>query len=285
MRKNLWDQVIRQAQNIDLYLTILGSGVVVVLGIFGIVKPEIVSTAILAILGLVAISLLSNRRTGDTLQQLLQQIQESNQETQDITHQSLQQVLEELREPPLNRVFLSWHNRTPELRMQLSQAREVWILTRSGLNFWASFQQELLSSLNYGGTVRLILLDPNSNALDQYKNRFEQLWAQVQSASLISQRVQALIMDLDDLSSQLSDGKLEIQTTDYMSPWILVLINPEDSNGIIQVGLSMFGPEGETIPSFVVKAGRDRYWFEVFSREFDAIWNSHQSESSVTETG
>lgn len=64
----IWDDI-RSGTNIDIYFTVLGSFFVVVLGILQVVDETIVSSAILACLALVSMSLLANRRESEKLKE------------------------------------------------------------------------------------------------------------------------------------------------------------------------------------------------------------------------
>ena len=55
-------QDIQSGKNLDVYITILVALVVAFLAVFGIIEPAIVSSAILATLALVSMSLLANRK-------------------------------------------------------------------------------------------------------------------------------------------------------------------------------------------------------------------------------
>ena len=59
--QSLWNDI-RSGQNLDIYLTLLVSLTVMILGVVGIVDQGIISSAILACLAVVAGSLLNNRR-------------------------------------------------------------------------------------------------------------------------------------------------------------------------------------------------------------------------------
>jgi hypothetical protein len=267
-KKRFWRHLledIQQGRNIELYLTILGVVSVFVLDLFNAVDPGIVSTAVLGVLGLVAVSLLSNRRKDDMVQQALQQIQERQ------------------KAPSLGEVFSSWRARSVELEARLSQADEVWVLTRTGINFWSSYQNELMRVLKRDGTVRLIILDPNGIALRLYKSRFKRRWSQVKRAELMHQNIKALLEDLKDLSAELPRGTLEIRTVDYMAPWAIVLIDPHSPDGMIQVGLGMFGPSGEVRPSFVLRGRQDSDLFHLFCEEFEAMWEHNRSIVNIEE--
>ena len=63
----VWRDV-RAGQNLDIYLTIIISAVIAILGIFQVVDQTIISATVLAMLALVASTLLQNRRANDLLQ-------------------------------------------------------------------------------------------------------------------------------------------------------------------------------------------------------------------------
>lgn len=64
-------QDFRRRQNLDVYITVLIALVVSILGIIQVADQIIISSAILATLALVSISLLMNRRENDEVQNAL----------------------------------------------------------------------------------------------------------------------------------------------------------------------------------------------------------------------
>jgi len=62
---------IRKKQNLDIYITILISLVIAILGFAQVTNQDIISSAVLAVLALVSISLLVNRRENDMIQKSL----------------------------------------------------------------------------------------------------------------------------------------------------------------------------------------------------------------------
>ena len=59
---------LKNGENLDLYVTITISITVAILGVIGVTKFEILSAAMLAVLGLLANSLLTSRRTMSDVQ-------------------------------------------------------------------------------------------------------------------------------------------------------------------------------------------------------------------------
>lgn len=254
MRTKPWHQLvqdIRQGKNIELYVTILGSAVIVILGLFNVVDIEIIATAILAILSLVAFSLLTDRAT-----------------TKEIEN-TLEEVKGRMERPRLKDVLFSWRERVPELRSRLTQAREVWVVTRSGLNFWREFSSELLEVADRGGLVRILLLDPDGSAFENYK-KLDFSTADLHDPSLLKANLHHLLKVLHTVS-QLERGTFEVNVIDHVTPLALVLTDPQHSGGIIQVGLGTV-MDARVRPSFVVTAKDSGHWFAWFRKDFETLW-------------
>jgi len=261
-----WHQVvqdIRQGKNVELYVTIIGSVIVVALGLFNAVDIEIVLTAILAILSLVAFGLLTDRTT-----------------TRQIEN-SLEEVIKRMGRPGLNDVFFSWQDRVPELRSCLAQSREVWIVTRSGLNFWREFSNELLEVANRGGVVHILLLDPDGMAFETYK-KLDRPTAAFHDPTLLKPNLFHLLGAMHTAASHIERGSFDINVIDYVAPSALVLTDPQDDGGTIQVGLGTI-LDARVRPSFVISATDSPHWFTWFRKEFETLWAQSRPAFAVLE--
>src|SRR4029078_397713 len=106
---------IHQGENIDLYLTIVLAFSVALLGIFQIARFEIISGVILAMIGLMATSLLANRRSNSELKDSSLQLQ-----------QMIQKLQATLQQPPSVSDILD--QGYPDFRERLATARAAYFL-------------------------------------------------------------------------------------------------------------------------------------------------------------
>ena len=68
---------IRSGQNIDVYITVVIAIAVAIFGVIGIADLTIIASATLAILALVSVNLLSNRRENENIRELLEKQEQS----------------------------------------------------------------------------------------------------------------------------------------------------------------------------------------------------------------
>ncbi|MGB5053445.1 MAG: hypothetical protein WBO24_03505, partial [Nitrospirales bacterium] len=275
---DVWNDF-RQGENTGTHLTVLMLFAVLLLDVIGVAQQQWITAAILTGLALLFERLLSSQKQNEQTEKLLANIQISNDET----HQSIRQLkpalLDALGKPSLGHVLIPWRDCLPKLRDRLrddkykAKAKKVCILTRTGIHFWSEFRLDLACILENRGTVHLLLLDPNGNALEQFKFQFKRKIGQVNQAEQIVPNMEALQRDLV-VQKERTAGTFELRTIDYMPPWALVLVDPDDGDGLIQVGLGTFGTDGRNRPSFLISKQNNADLFEMFCQEFDAFWES-----------
>lgn len=248
--RNMWTDI-REGKNVELYFTILICLAVVVLSMSDVVDLKTVTSAILAVLSLEAVSLLTNRRIEQSLKE------------------SMEKVLEHQHRPRLSTALVPFSRGMQELSRRLMQADEAWILSRTCRRLWGDYQEELQAVAKRGG-LRLLFLDPDNGALDMVAR--SAIWQQPGDDERIKTDVRHLINHLEYVQAKLHLNELAVRLIDYLPAWTLILINPRKNDGIIWVELATYRSHPRKRPSFVVECSLDNDLFGQFRAEFEQMW-------------
>ncbi|MBI3959067.1 MAG: hypothetical protein HY328_09680 [Chloroflexi bacterium] len=127
---------IRSGENIELYIIMLAAFVLLILDRFGYVDPEWMYSINIAILALIAISLLGNRRQIESLREMSYDV---------------------------NKTFM---NEFPDdFENKLLSSNEIWILGLTLGKTSIRYQHDLRRALRSGRHVKVMLLNPHGLAI------------------------------------------------------------------------------------------------------------------------
>src|SRR5271157_5948153 len=245
-RLKLIAKEISRGENLDLYLTILLAIVVSFLGVFGIVKFEIISAAILATLGLLASSLLTIRR-------------------------SVRPTLDDL---------FNTRAQLPTFEEQLADAQSIDICGMSLLAVATQHRGFLLEKVARGCKIRLLLLNPDNESLMNMIAPFvtaltpEQYPTAVQQhTKAVEQHTKAIVTSLSFLTSEpiLYNS---VRLYDYPLAHAMLISNRNMPNGALRLEMYMHTRLPADAPGFYILRKDEPGWFNLFAAEFEAHWAS-----------
>lgn len=149
----------------------------------------------------------------------------------------------------------------PGFQIEAPGARRISILGRTAVNILSSYQRVFRDVCQAGCEVRLIFVDPTSEAsrylygsqIEVYKNN-----------------LQASVSQVSTLANAIGP-RLAIRTTKDVPPFSLVHIEKE-GNSYFRVQLNfMHSRIGRDRPVFMVS--EHDAWYQAFVDEFEAIWH------------
>jgi len=243
-----------EGRNLEIYLTMLVSLVISVLGALNIVQAEVVATVTLATLALLAFSTITNREQIATFQKQVETLSALVEEN----------VLGKIR---AGSFFLAGE---PRHEAKFQNAKNIYIagttLTRTVTNYLGVLEQRLKE----GASIRVIIIDPKSDAATQSALRSYG----VKNDEFYRNRIKPTL-DLLNILASLPDlkGKLELRFLPYTPSFGLTLIDPDTVDGSIYVEIYQH-KSLELHPTFVLDARRDEKWYRFFQHQFEALWSS-----------
>lgn len=243
-----------EGRNLEIYLTILISIVISVLSVLNIVNIEMVVTITLATLSLLALSTINNR----------EQISSFQKQVEILSILVQEKVLENIR---ASSFFLGEQHRYED---KLKKAKKIDIagatLTRTVTNYLGIFEQRLKE----GASIRLIIIDPQSDAVSQAALRSYG----VQGDDFFRDRIKPTI-DLLNILASLPElkGKLELRFLPYMPSFGLKIVDPDSVDGKIFVEIYQH-KSLDPNPTFMLDGQRDEKWYHFFQNQFEVLWSS-----------
>ena len=239
--KRMWNDV-KRGENIDLYITVIIALGLAVLNVTGFAPGDWLAPINLAVLGLLAISVLGNRyRVEETLQQLTQATGSLFQEE-----------------------FPS------DLKTDFEAAKELWLigatLTRTIMSNYITFEKKLRE----GHVIKVLLVHPEGASVQMMATRYyapKNRIPEVQSSR--GKNNLQLFCDLQ----KVSPGKMEIRTIETSLAFGTIAVNPSSGSGVLYLEHYPFRAVSTSLPKFVLRASDGR-WYEFFKEEIQALWDA-----------
>ncbi|HEX2907246.1 MAG TPA: hypothetical protein VHO69_10330 [Phototrophicaceae bacterium] len=147
--------------------------------------------------------------------------------------------------------------------------RQVWIYGPSSVNaLREDIEREVLDK---GGTVRIMLQDPDSPALDFL---CDQLDTRDPRANL-KRDLETSIKLLEHISASVPNGKLECRLLPYSPGYSMVLVEPDGRDG--QITLEFLGFRYEHIKQrmhIVISRLESPRWFDHWKDQYQRMWDA-----------
>lgn len=243
----IWKDIL-SGQNLDVYITIVLSVTVALLGITGVTDINVIVAAVLATLALVSGSLLVNRQENEKLQAALFKIENSGSLAEKFLKEGLSdsQFVELIRNS--NKVFF-WGTSLSTL---------IPIL-----------KDELEKNLQLNLEARFLLLKPGGNAVNtaafrSYRNL---------DKNYINTSIKTSLAHLSQLLTRVPNGHLQCRVVDYLAPYVIMGFDPNLPTGQIFVVLDTFRVPISTRPYFQLTLRSDKHWFTFFREQFESVWS------------
>jgi hypothetical protein len=237
--RRIWGDIGR-GENIDLYLLVGAVVALFLLDLFGVDVQSSLASATVAILGLLAVAMLVNRRRMEDLAQV-----------------SLGGERTILRDFP------------SELASDLDRAREVWLTGIHPNTTFHTYSSTLEKKLRRGDSLRVLVVDPNGAACEMAAMRIS-----VQmNADDIRARVTSFLNTLCELRNMAPD-RLKIRTIDYLLEYGALVLDPDSASGVIYVRRYSFKSAGGAVKPKLVYHRKDGSWYDLICAEVRALWES-----------
>jgi hypothetical protein len=248
--RQIWGDI-RRGQNVDLYVTVFLALGLAVLNVLGLASELWTISAILAALGILAVSALSSRHC-------LRAVSDS-------TDKALQAIQIRFGERPSAEQFFL--DNMPSLEPHLLKAKDIRM---SGVVLQRTVRDNLntlVTCLKEGANIQIILLDPESAAARRTTDEHFPL-------ERLKAHSEATWQNLMWLCRQPScTGTLEIRLSEERLFGNIIAIDADKKYGVIFVEMR---PQrwisGGSRPRFELRPTRDGYWFHFYKDQFDGLW-------------
>ncbi|MEM7536803.1 MAG: hypothetical protein AAF639_31780 [Chloroflexota bacterium] len=238
----IWADV-RQGENIDLYLTVFVAILLVILNLLGVAPDSMLTPLTLAVLGLLAVTMLGNRYQFEHLVNRL-------------TEQSTS--------------FFST-DVADSFDTDLQNASEIWMVGVSLSRTIKSHYGLLETLLKRGVHVRVLLIDPESHesiAIATQREYHDRRFSQDRIRSMIRNTLQDLYALKEVAPTQMS-----IRLIQFPLAFGAVATDPNELTGVLHLEHYSYKMPGGSVPKFTLIA-KDGQWYDFFRDELDTLWEN-----------
>jgi hypothetical protein len=252
---------LRKRENLEIYATVSIALIVSVLGILGIVKIEIVSSAVLATLALVSFSLLTNRRIYEEILLLLQRKLKGE-------------------NSPL--LWQSHSREVFELKKLVDEAKSIDLLGYTQLGMLRDFKSSLIRALTNGARIRILIINPEGSAAKLMRHALPDASKIDLSTQLALNYIAEIRETLGMTKGQLK-GSFEIKLIDWIPSCNMIIVNDHYETGIMSVRLNTISlnpklPFQEKLYLILTRSENDQE-FTYFLSQFEDLWQDKISRS------
>lgn len=158
----------------------------------------------------------------------------------------------------------------PDQRMRTRNAKSISTLGITLIRFLPAFQYEFCEMLECGGKLRILLVNPDSPAIEMASKRLD-IGTPVRTQK---RRVEDMLELLSIWKSNIPDANLQVKLLDYLPPYGITIIDPrsETSDAFCLVRLYTFRTPTSTAPTIKPDPIHETYWFDFFRVQFETIW-------------
>jgi hypothetical protein len=248
---------LRSRENLDAYVAIVLGVVLATLGILGKARFELLASGILLTISFSVWAALANRHAIGELKLYIQQLRRPN---------------------PILR-FAEFPDGS--IKNELRAAKEISLCGLSMYRFFPMYFVDIEEALSKGATLRVLLLDPDSDAVEMASFRSDTHL----SVELERQRIIGTINFLRHRISELPNVKIEVRMYRYLAPYSIITVLPSDSQskGYCHARILPFRTPALRAPLIIPDPDADAAWFKFFSDQFESLWNA-SSETSRRDT-
>lgn len=240
--------------SLDLYVTLVAAAIFGVLGLGGKASQEIITSGVLAVLALVAFSLLRIRSQSE-------RINES---------------LAELRARPSAERFFAEVDDGDEIKEMISSSREVWLHGWTLELHLVSYAREIRRAVAGGLHIKILVIEPNSTAMTVAASEAEN-----RGAGELSSNLEGNLRRLVAPPSGTVSGRLEIRTLTHIPHYTVIASDPSMDQGKIIMRIATFQADHWQRPTFTVTQQSDGSWYEFFKTQFEKKWESARPYASL----
>lgn len=247
--QQIWNEL-RAGENIDLYLTILAAIVLLLLDLLGIPISDWMFSINIAILALLAVSMLVNRYR-------------------------LEKIGEKIEQSPTS-VFLD--NFPDDFEKKIFSTKELWVVGVNLGTTMPTLNRKFLGAIKRKISIKFLVVNPNSIANTLASNRLiEKVYDPATHRSVILQSLAIMTALKDEAPS-----RVEIRTINYVPSFGYFAADIETIDGALYLEHYGYKLTSGDKPRMVLRPKDDK-WYKVFKEQLLTLW--HEAEEWPNDVG
>jgi len=237
--QHMWNDI-RRGENIDLYVTVVSAILLAALNVIGLAPQNWLPPLNLALLALLAFSILGNRHRLESINRKLSQ--------------NLEDVLRK-----------KWPEN--ELSAKTNKSKNILLIGVSLSRTIRTYLSILSENLQQGASIRVLLVDPNSPSAEIAANRLPE------SINIERTRndIENTLITLESIKEK--RGGIEIRTINNPMSFGGILLDIDTPHGIMYLEYYSFKMTDEDIPKLILKPN-DEFWYEHFASQAEKLWSN-----------
>lgn len=239
---------LKNKKNLEAYAIIFMGLVLTFLGVFGIAELPVTASGILVILTHIVYNNINEKRT---LERLLIHLESTKKKASPIRFSELPNEL---------------------TRKQFSSSKEIKLLGVSLFRFLPVYYQDIEKSMAQGGSLRIILMDPNSS-------HTRLIGVRSPSGTPHSVQVQRINDTIDFIKRWKNKNKaldIKVVGIDYLPSFSLSILMPSDSglSAFSYMRMFPFKTPSLNAPAIAITSDTEPDLFSYFDCQFESMWSS-----------
>ncbi|MBZ0289452.1 MAG: hypothetical protein K8I30_17660 [Anaerolineae bacterium] len=153
----------------------------------------------------------------------------------------------------------------------IHDAQELWIYGPSAVNVLRDGADIKREVLDRGGTLRVLMQDPNEEAGVTILRR------QLDKMFDLEDGINTSLRTLTNMASLRTPGKVEYGFIPYSPGFSMVVVDPDGRDG--RLVIEFYGYQNEMIIErmhIVITRQQSQYWFEYWAKQFETMWDSRR---------
>lgn len=150
-------------------------------------------------------------------------------------------------------------------------AQVLWVYGPSAVNVLRSAPDIKREVLDRGGSVRVLIQDPDSSmGMDVLVRQLDKFYD-------LADDIKTALRTLDNMQSWQTAGKVEYGLVPYSPGFSLLVVDPDGRDGRLVV--EFYGYENEQIIDrmhITITRQQSQYWFEYWAAQFEMMWQSRR---------
>lgn len=153
------------------------------------------------------------------------------------------------------------------IKDDLERATEVWLVGVTLSRTTKTYYSTIESKLRAGHTVRVLILHPEGPVVQMAEMR---VYGRT-DVERTSNEIRGVLQDWCELKA-LAPEKLQLRTIQNPLGYGAIAASPNTNSGVLYLEHYPFKTTGGSKPRFVLKA-KDGPWFEFFKQELQTLWD------------